>query len=44
MQYCSHAAANHQNKRKRQLWPLISEKKGAIASERTRLMRMMEII
>jgi hypothetical protein len=40
----AYAAANHQNKRKRQLWSLISEKKAALASERTKLMRMMEII
>jgi hypothetical protein len=40
----AYAAANHQNKRDRQLWSLISEKTGIMASERTRLMTMIEIM
>jgi hypothetical protein len=39
-----YVAAYHQHKMERQLWSLILEKTGIMASERTRLMKMMEII
>jgi hypothetical protein len=40
----SYRAANHRDKRKRHVWSLVPEKTVIVASERTRLMRMMEIM